>query len=232
MKKDQRYKYEMLVRVREFGMAQRERFPESSNGGSTFMQVAAAVGAIDEHLKNRVLGRVEGRGVKPLTRAAVYEYMKTIAKASRRVTRGERDVNPFRMPARRTLKVDITTARAFIEQATPRRDKFIAIGLPPTFISEFTALVDELQEAVDQRLASKTVRGQAQAGIAAALAQGFDHVLDLDVIVAMAARQDPVLAAAWRSARRIEGQNSSASTTVKEPVTSGNGHDAPLERAS
>ncbi len=127
--------------------------------------------------------------------------MKTIAPAARRVTRLERDVNPFRMPRRRTFKVEITTARSFIEERE-RQEKFVGIGLPPTFISDFKALVDELQQAVDLRLNSKTARGRAQAGIAAALAQGFDVIRDLDVVVSVATRQEPVVAAAWRSASR------------------------------
>ncbi len=128
--------------------------------------------------------------------------MKTIAQAARRVTRLERDVNPFRMPRRRTFKVEITTARSFIEEAEKRQEKFVGIGLPPTFISDFKALVDELQQAVDLRLNSETARGRAQAGIAAALAQGFDVIRDLDVVVSVATRQEPVVAAAWRSASR------------------------------
>jgi hypothetical protein len=218
MNRDQRYKYEMFVRVRDFGTTNRERFPESSTGGVMFGQVTAAVAAIDEHLKQRILGRVEGRGVKPLTRAAAFDYMKAIAKAARRVTRDERVVNPFRMPPRRTLKVEIATARVFIEEAATRQDAFIRLGLPPTFISDFTALVNELQSAVDTRLSSKTARGQAQAGIAAALAQGLEVIRDLEVVVEMATRDDPALAAAWHTARHIEGQGTSATTPAKEPV--------------
>ena len=73
----------------------------------------------------------------------------------------------------------------------------------------------ELQQAADTRISSKTVRRKALAGIKTALAQGLDAARDLDVIVAIAARQDPTTFAAWRSARRIEGQRSRA---VKQRV--------------
>jgi hypothetical protein len=91
-----------------------------------------------------------------------------------------------------------------------RHHQFIQLGLPPTFLSDFQALVDGLQRAVDVRLSSKTVRGLAQAGIADTLRQGLDVIRDLDAIVAVATRQDPVRFAAWRSARRIEGLTSSS----------------------
>ncbi len=222
MTRDQRFKHEMFVRVSDFGTANRAAFPESSTGGNMFAQVSTAVAEIEEHLASRILGRVDGRGVKPITRTAVFTYMKTIARAARRVTRQERSINPFRMPLRRTLTVELSTAQVFIMEAEKRQEKFVAIGLPPTFISDFKALVDEMHVAMTMRLGSKRVRGQAQAGIAAALARGFDVIQDLDVVVEVASRLDPVMAAAWRSARRIEGQGSSTAavkaTNVEAPI--------------
>ena len=70
MPKHQRFKYEMFVRVRDYGITHTELFPESSTGGQTFAKVTATVAAIDEHLKNRVLATAEARKVKAATRAA------------------------------------------------------------------------------------------------------------------------------------------------------------------
>jgi hypothetical protein len=166
MTRGQRFKYEMFVRVRDYGTAHRELFPESSTGGQRFAQVTAAVAAIDDHLENRIVGRAEARRVKRTTRAAVFDYMKTLALAGRRVTRQESGPGLFRLPRRRSLKVDLSTAGVFIKEAEKRQEQFIQLGLPPTFLSDFQALVDGLQRAVDVRLSSKTVRGLAQAGIA------------------------------------------------------------------
>ena len=71
--------------------------------------------------------------------------------------------------------------------------------------------MDQLQQATDVRLSSKTTRRKAQAGIVDALAEGLDAVRDLDVIVAIATReQHPSTFAAWTAARRIEGQSTGA----------------------
>lgn len=218
MTRQQRFRYEMFVRVRDFGAAHQDLFPESSTAGRTLARVTAAVAAVDEHQKNHVLGTAEARRVKAETRAAVVEYMKTIAHAARRVTRPEPGENPFRLPRRRTLPAEIATARAFIVEAEKRQAPFIALGLPPTFVSDFRALVDELQQAVAVRLNSKTVRRHAQAGIQAALAQGFDAVQDLDVVVAMATRQDPARFAAWQTARHVEGRGSSTPNPTAKPA--------------
>ncbi len=214
MTREQRYKYEMFVRVHDYGTAHQDLFPESSTGGRTFAMVAAALAKIDEHLKNHVLARAEARRVKVATRAAVFNYMKIVAHAARRATRNEPNDSPFRMPRRRTLKVELSTALAFIDEAEARQGEFVRLGLPTTFVSDFRALVDTLQKATNLRLSSKTVRRHAMAGLATALAEAFDAVRELDVVVALATRNDPTNYAAWQSARRIEGQGAKRGRTT------------------
>ena len=90
MARQQRFKYEMFVQVRDFGAAQAALFPELSKGGQALARVPLTVAVIDEHMKNHVLG------------GADFEYLKTIAKAARRVTRPEPGVSPFRLPRHRS----------------------------------------------------------------------------------------------------------------------------------
>lgn len=218
MTKHQRYKHEMFVRVRDFGAARKALFPESSRSGKTFAKVAAAVVAIEEHRKQHVVATAEARRVKAATRAAVFDYMKAIALAARRVTQPDVRENLFIVPRRRSLERELSTARAFIEEADKRQDEFLEFGLPPTFISELRTLVDNLQQAVDVRLGSRTERRGAGAGTRNVLAKGLDAIRDLDVLVAMATREDPTTFAAWSAARRIEGQSRS-SASVKNVAT-------------
>jgi len=82
MTKEQRFKFEMFVRVRDFGLVHAALFPEASKGGQAFARVSSAVAEIDEHMKDHVLGRAEARKVKAATRGAVFEFLKTIAKAA------------------------------------------------------------------------------------------------------------------------------------------------------
>lgn len=218
MTKEQRFKYEMLVRVRDYGAAHQHLLPSSSSAGERFAQVTAAVAAIDEHLKDRIVAMADARRVKATTRAAVFDYMKAIALAARRLTEPDAQPSRFRMPRRRSLKVEVSTARVFLAEAALRQDEFVRYGLPPTFISEFQALVDALQAAIDVRLNSKTVRRQARQGLATELARGFRAVRDLDAIVGITTRHDPIRFAAWQSARRIEGQGSAASLKANRPL--------------
>jgi hypothetical protein len=143
----------------------------------------------------------------------VFEFLKTLALAGRRATLAEAGVSPFRLPRQRSLSKELATARAFIEEAATRQAAFERFGLPRDFLAEFQTMVGALQRASDVRISSKTVRRRALAGIRTALAQGLDAARDLDVIVAIAARRDPTTIAAWRSARRIEGQRARPART-------------------
>ena len=51
MDRSNRFKYEMFVRVRDYGIAQADLFPESTKAGQRFAEVAAAVAAINAHVK-------------------------------------------------------------------------------------------------------------------------------------------------------------------------------------
>lgn len=220
MKKVQRFKYEMFVRVRDFGAEHASFFPEGTIGGQAFARVLAAAAKVEDQLKEHVLGQGAARRIKAATRDAVYDQLKTIAAAARRFTRAESGTNPFQLPTRRNLATVLSTARAFMQSAESRKAEFEKFGLPSTFIADFGAQVTQLQQAADVRLSAKTARGRAQAGIEVAIADGLDAVRDLDVVVAIATRQaDPVTYAAWTAARRIEGQNRAPAVEEEAPAS-------------
>jgi hypothetical protein len=209
MDKQQKHRYEMFVRVRDFGAANGELFPSSSTGGRAFARVAAAVTEIDGHLKSRVVARAEARKIKATTRAAVVASMRTIAATGRRAARWEGGKGAFRMPRVRSAKGLVDTARALADEARKRETEFVRLGLPATFISDFDVLVNTLAQAVTTRLNSVHFMRLDQAGIASALRQGLEDIRELDVVVPNALRDDPARLAQWQRARHIDGQSSS-----------------------
>ena len=228
MRKAQRYRYEMFVRVRDFGKTNSDVFPESSTGGQAFAEVSAAVAAMERHLTDRDLARVEARRVKATTRAAVESYMQTLARTARRATRDESVPSPFVLPAQKTMEALLSKARLFIEEAKPREAKFVALGLPATFISDFTTLVDTLQSALESKHSGRALKKKAETGIDHAIDQGFDAIRTLDVVVLNALRDDPVRLGHWRGARRLEGGRSSS----PKPVTVAPASSTPLVPAA
>lgn len=220
MDKAQRYRYEMLARVSHFGTDHKDLFPESSMGGHRFADVTAAVAAIDANLEGSILARAEARRMKATTRAAVVNAMKTIALTARRMLRAEPGENPFRIPRHGSFKVEVATAKIFIQAAKARQEQFTSFGLPATFISDLESRVSEMQKALDLRLNSKTSRRRATVGLNTAIARGVEAARDLDAIVMNAASENPVVFAAWQAARQIEGRSSSAPADATTPAAS------------
>ncbi len=210
MKKEQKNRYEMFVRVRDFGAANGALFPASSTGGQAFARVAAGVAEIDGHLRSRVVARAEARKIKADTRAAVVNAMRIITATGRRAVRREVASGAFRMPRTWSSKGLVDAAYALIDEARKREAEFVRLGLPPTFIADFVSLVDRLEQAVTLRLNSSHNRRRDQAGFVAALVQVHDDIRELDVVVPNTVRDDPARLAQWYRARRIDGQASSS----------------------
>lgn len=218
MTRQQRQRYEMFVRVRNFGAANRDVFPESSEGGQAFTRVAEAVGAFEDHLTQRTRARADARRVRTTTRRAVEDAMKALVATGRRAAKAEPGPHPFRMPRQRSATAVLGAVRVFMEDAERRKDRFVELGMSPTFITDIRRLVGELEQAIGIQHDSRASRSKARAGINDALAGGFDAIHDLDVTVANTLRTDAVRLAQWQGARHVDGQPPSSSKPVAAPA--------------
>ena len=215
MNKDQKGKYEVLVRVRDFGAAHQELFPESSVGRQAFAEVAQSVVDIEAHFAERVRAAEETRRVTAAKRRAVVEAMRAITHTGRGWATRATGHNLFRMPRRRSAFAVLEAARRFIVDAEPRKETFVRLGLSPDFLTELRTATDAFVAAVDGRRAGRADARTARAALQTALARGFAALRTLDVVVINAVRRDPVRAAAWDGARRIEGSRRASSDATK-----------------
>jgi hypothetical protein len=203
MERTQRLKYEMFVRVRNFGTTNLDVFPEATPAGQKFAQLAAVVTTIEDQLVQRARARAEARKVKIATRRSVMDYMKALASTGRQAAEEESGAHPFRLPMRRAAAEVLTTARLFMEEAERRKEKFVELGMPPTFLTDFAAVVDGLEAAIGVQQDSRGARQKAQAGIESGLERGMKLVNQLDVTVANALRTDAVRLGQWHGARHM-----------------------------
>jgi hypothetical protein len=204
MKRTQRLKYEMFGRVGHFGVANRDVFPTESAAGKKFDRLAAMVKAIEDQLVHQGRARAEARKLKVSTRRGAMAFMKSVASAGRRASTADLGPHPFRLPQRRAAAVVLATARLFVEEAERRKAQFAELGLPPTFLTDFTKSVDDLATAVSLQQDSRSARHKAQGSIDGALEEGMGIVADLDVTVPATLRDDPGRLAAWFGARRMD----------------------------
>ncbi len=204
MTKTERVRYEMFLRVRDFGTTHRDRFPDASKGGQMFARVAAAAAQIETQGLARLHAVRDGRAGKAAARKAVSDWMLIIGRAARDLARTGTGLSAgLHMPVRTSDAAFVTAARLFLETCQPVADELIQLGVGENWVSEFTAAIDAFEERRTNRRAGRYGVSAARAAIDAALDDGFDAIHTLDVVVTNTLKDDPVLTAAWLRARAI-----------------------------
>jgi RecA/RadA recombinase len=204
MKTRETRRYEMLVRVSDFGKAHGDLFGESSPAAKHFATVAAAVKELSGHAAVKMSAAREGRSNKATAREALLESLVTIGRTARAIadeTPGLED--KFYLPDPQTDQALITAGHVFANDAEQYRSTFVAHALPKAFVDDLHELVDRFEQAIHDREAGKDDHATARANIEAALSSGTAAVNKLDAIIANQLRDDPGTMAAWRRDRRI-----------------------------
>lgn len=208
MDKDERNRYNMFARVRDFGAANRHLFPEFSLGGRQFAAVAAAVARIEDGWMNLDSARIRCSKIKPWVLDELRADMKTLARTARLAIGAEHLHTPFVLPTEQSYEALLTRARGFIDMATPLEPQLRALGLPDTFLDRFRQTVAETAEAIDQQTRAHADRAIYRKAVAQAIDDGFAAVRMLDVIVPNLVRGDAVRTGQWAGARHLDGVRS------------------------
>lgn len=231
MTNNDRHYYEMLLRVKQFGAEHGDLFPNDSFGGRTFAALAAAVGEASGYFTSQAQGRGAARSgtlSKAAARVALRRTLTAVARTARAVgvdvsgLRGK-----FRLPDGLNDLELVTAGRAFTAEATPLADRFIAHGLPATFLADLRSALAGFEHAAQTRMTARETHASARAGIRAAFDAAREVIARLDAIVPNTVRDNPVTLAAWALARRVpraaagrdggvprDGQATAASTTA------------------
>jgi len=221
--------------VRDFGVAHRDQFPESSIGGKAFADVSEAVEAFETHAAAKLTAVKDGRRERALARAIVLDAMRAIARTARAVQPPlPAWQNRLVMPRRTSDAALLTAADAFLKGVTGDPEPFIARGLPSTFVTDLQQAIDLLEQAMTARDKGREGVTTAQTGMTSALRRGTDAFTTLDAVVINVVGKDPVLAAGWiRNRRVIEGapKGDAKSGSVDAAATK-DSPDDPLKKVS
>jgi hypothetical protein len=220
MLKHQRQRYEMFLRVRDFGTEHQPVFPATSAAGQAFAAVTEAAAAIEHQSAARLVNAQAGKKALAASRKAVRNRLKAIARTARRVGETEpaaRDV--FQLPARTSDHALLEAARAFVRDGEAASARWVPLGLPETTIAELREAMETFARAVDGRRQGKSSVAAAREAVTEALARGFEAVRELDVIVANTLEPDSPIAAAWKRARRMQSSARVAANEAEPPTT-------------
>jgi hypothetical protein len=217
-------RYEMLVRVRDFGVAQADVFPPPTLGGKSFAAVSAAVTALSDHAATQVSGRGsarEGTASKAVAREALRDDLEAIVRTARAMALDTAGVDDrFRLPRGNGDQSILHAARAFARDAAPLTATFLQHDMPEDFLEDLQRDIDEFEDAIRDHEAGKDTHVAARAGIETAIDTGLDAVRRLDAIVPNRLRNDSKTLTLWERARRVEYRSSRArsETTVALPA--------------
>lgn len=207
MTRRQRYRYEMFLRIREFGKDARWRSLELPAAREAFAAIAKAIDDVNEYMVDGRLA-VSRTKVRARLRVSMREKLKALACAARHVSAREAPsatITRFLMPVSESDVALIATARQFMTDAARVKDRVVALGLPPTFIDDLRELTDAFDAAIRERRQAHARAAAATAGLCRAIADGFAAVRVLDIIVPNQLAREPVLLAGWRHERRLAG---------------------------
>lgn len=138
-------------------------------------------------------------------RAALTRFLQRVARAGRQIARlDRRKDHPFVVPSPRTDVVLLATARRFLREAEPLEARFIAVGVPPSFLADLRETTDTFEQSVKRQREARRESVAVRAGYRDAFRRGFDAVLPLDVVMADTHQPDEVARKVWKVARRVE----------------------------
>lgn len=207
MKDTERRKFEMLMRVRDFGAAHAASFPATSLGGQKFAALDAVVAELEAHGATQASGRgaaLAGTLAKSAARDNVRAQMMAIRDTASVMEEAISGVSiNFRLPRANGDQALISSARAFVAAATPIKSEFLQREMPATFLEDLTAAVAEFEGKVNEKNLHTEKRIAATAAINASLEHGVKLVRELDPIVNNKFRGDAATLAAWESASHV-----------------------------
>jgi hypothetical protein len=173
MTKREMRQYETLVRVRDFGTTNADRFPEPSPARQGFATVDRTVSELTEYAVAQMAATRRTAKVRAAAREALLDALETVSRTARVIAASERAFkNTFQLPRRRPQAL-LTTGRLFARDAVPAAALFAAHGMPETFLSDLNGLVERFEQAIRARDEGKGESAAARARIEAALAAGM-----------------------------------------------------------
>lgn len=201
-------RYEMLVRVRDFGAAHSDLFAKSSLAGRAFASVASAVSKLMQHAASQQSGRSsarEGTTSKAVAREALREDLDAIVRTARGLALDTPGIDDrFRAPRSSRDQALVNHARAFSADAAPLATAFVEHGMPEDFLDDLGDSIKELEDAIRERNEGRQINAAAQTAIDEAMEEALEAVRRLDAIVPNVLRKSASQLSAWELARRVE----------------------------
>ena len=203
MKLTDRRRYDMLTRVREFGVHFGHLLPESTLARQALATIDEAVGQVPV-LDQAATSASVAATRKATARSALVDLLVKVEQTARVLAVADPGLKPrFELAESLGDRRLLSIARQFASDAAKEAAEFVAHGMPATFVVDLEQRIATFEATLQQRGASREEQVAARARIAALLAAALAAVRTLDVIVANHLASDPVTQAVWKRDRRV-----------------------------
>lgn len=205
MDTQQQKRFNMFLRVQQFGVEHAGIFADNTYGGRLFVEI----GQIVADMVRGVAGQNEGEkraAVNKLTKAkkALVEDLQAIARTGQTMTNEIPElVGKFKLVTPLSNADLLGTARAFAGFAEPYRANFIERNLPANFLEDLEADIAVFEAALRDRIAVFNQRTAASRAVRTGAKKGMDSVKQLDAVVRNTFRGNQVKLDEWKRARAL-----------------------------
>jgi uncharacterized protein (DUF924 family) len=201
-------RYEMVLRVRDYGTEQASSFPATTLGGELFATVSAAAEELAGHIAAHSSGSSsarQGTASKSVAREALREMLEMIRDTARSMSQTMTGLDTkFRIPRNMSDQEMLGTAQAFATDAVPLKQDFLRFAMPADFLDDLDEHIADFESALTRQHAGRGRQVMATASMDDALGRALAAVRQLDAIVRNTFRNDPARLAAWESARHVK----------------------------
>src|SRR5256714_7281987 len=196
-------------RVRDLATSLKAAFPEGSKAAASIAKIIQLIERIKAHDISSVTNAREianVSGAKGDARKELRDILRVIARTARTVGMDDPELKgKFRMPkGSLSDQALLSTARSFVAEATPLKERFVAYGLSADFVNTYGQKIAAFEERSVRHNTSRSARASDNAGVAAALDELDAEVERLDTIMRNTFADDHETLAAWDLARRLE----------------------------
>lgn len=208
MTDEERRRYEMFVRVRQFGTDNATDFPAGSIGAAQFAVINTEIELLDQFTGDQAANRGESRqefATKDTARENLREAMAVIVRTARSMAYQFDGIEAkFRMPRNRNDQDLLANARAFYEESAAYDADFQSYGMDKNFRNDLQADITTFEDAMNPTGAAIGEQVAATAEIGAAIRRGMIARRILEGVVKNKYAATVGKLAAWLSASHIE----------------------------
>ena len=159
MTRQQRVRYEMFVKVREFGRTHRDAFPESSHAGKAFAAIDAAAEEIAAHGAAMLLKKETREQTKAAVREEILERLHGIARTARIAAATAPVAGELvRLQVPKSDAALVMTVQGIVREGPAAIAPLVPLGVSETVVADLAALLERFERADRGSRASRAAR--------------------------------------------------------------------------